>query len=95
MMPQPVQQTIEGDEEQKQKLDVDMQDEAEEEKSNTEDAGAEASDDENADKQVQMVEANPSPTVQESSYTVTEGATYWFTGLSGAGKSTLTEALKK
>ena len=45
MMPQPVQQTIEGDEEQKQKLDVDMQDEAEEEKSNTEDAGAEASDD--------------------------------------------------
>jgi adenylylsulfate kinase-like enzyme len=42
-----------------------------------------------------MVEGNPSPAAQESSHTVTEGATYWFTGLSGAGKSTLSEALKK
>ena len=39
-----------------------------------------------------MVEAQAAP---ETAYTVTSGATYWFTGLSGAGKSTLSEALKK
>ena len=72
-----------------------MQDEAEEEKANAGDAGTEANDAENADKQVQMVDKNPSPAAQESSFTVTEGATYWFAGLSGAGKTTLTEALKK
>jgi 3'-phosphoadenosine 5'-phosphosulfate synthase len=38
-----------------------------------------------------MVDAAPASTA----YTVTSGATYWFTGLSGAGKSTLSEALKK
>ena len=31
---------------------------------------------------------------QQTPYSVTNGATYWFTGLSGAGKSTLSEALK-
>ena len=39
-----------------------------------------------------MVEAQAAP---ETAYSVTSGATYWFTGLSGAGKSTLSEALKK
>lgn len=39
-----------------------------------------------------MVEAVPQ---EQSSHTVTAGATYWFTGLSGAGKSTLSEAVKK
>merc|ERR1712051_777145 len=39
----------------------------------------------------QMVEAVPEST---TTHTVTEGATYWFTGLSGAGKSTLSGALK-
>lgn len=39
-----------------------------------------------------MVEAVPQ---QQSSHTVTAGATYWFTGLSGAGKSTLSGALKQ
>ena len=37
-----------------------------------------------------MVEAT-----QDTSHSVTAGATYWFTGLSGAGKSTLSCALKQ
>ena len=43
-----------------------------------------------------MVEATPAAAAPaETSHSVTNGATYWFTGLSGAGKSTLSGALKE
>ena len=81
MMTKPVQKSIEEDEEPQQKADAVMQDEAEEEKANAGDAGTEANEAENADEQVQMVDKNPSPAAQKSSFTVTKGATYWNTGL--------------